>query len=47
MREQLSAGERQSVGRPARAAEFMRRTSPIVSPIADFVRAPDLTAGEQ
>ena len=47
MPEQLSDGARQSVGRPARATEFMRRTRPVVPPIADFVRALDLTAGEQ
>jgi hypothetical protein len=47
MPEQLSDGARQSVGRPARATEFMRRTRPVVPPIADFVRALDLTAGAQ
>jgi hypothetical protein len=46
MAEQLSDGTRQ-FGRPARATEFMPRTRPVVPPIADFVRAPDLTAGEQ
>jgi hypothetical protein len=47
MPEQLSDGTRQSVGRPARATEFMRRTRLVVPPIADFVRALDLTAGGQ
>ena len=47
MPEQLSDGARQSVGRPARATGFMRRTRPVVAPIADFVRALDLTAGAQ
>ena len=47
MPEQLSDGARLSVGRPARATGFMRRTRPVVAPIADFVRALDLTAGAQ
>ena len=45
MPEQLSDGAR--LGRPARATEFMRRTRPVVPPIADFVRALGLTAGAQ